>query len=70
MSLIKFNTRFPLFDQMFPEILDTGRFFNEDLILKDNWIPAMNVKENKNDFEIGQRHDLEVIEVIQKMILK
>ena len=51
MSLIKFNRRFPLFDQMFPEILDTDRLFNEDLI-KDNWMPAINVKENTNDFEI------------------
>ena len=52
MSLIKFNRRFPLFDQMFPEILDTDRLFNEDLILKDNFMPAINVKENENDFEI------------------
>ena len=52
MSLIKFNRRFPLFDQMFPEILDTDRLFNEDLILKDNWMPAINVKENETDFEI------------------
>ncbi len=52
MSLIKFNRRFPLFDQMFPDILDTDRLLNEDLILKDNWIPAINVKENKENFEI------------------
>jgi len=52
MSLIKFNRRFPLFDQMFPDILDIDRLLNEDLIVKDNWIPAINVKENKNDFEI------------------
>ena len=52
MSLIKFNRRFPLFDQMFPEILDTDRLFNEKLILEDNWLPAINVKENKDDFEI------------------
>lgn len=52
MSLIKFNRRFPLFDQMFPDILDTDRLLNEDLILNDNWIPAINVKENKEDFEI------------------
>jgi len=52
MSLIKFNRRFPLFDQMFPDILDTDRLLNENLILKDNWIPAINVKENKEDFEI------------------
>jgi len=37
---------------MFPEILDTGSIFNEDLMLKDNWIPAINIKENKKDFEI------------------
>lgn len=52
MSLIKFNRRFPLFDQMFPEILYTDRLFNEKLILEDNWLPAINVKENKDDFEI------------------
>ena len=52
MSLIKFNRRFPLFDQMMPEILDTDKFFNEDLLLRDRWMPAINVKENKNDFEI------------------
>ncbi len=52
MSLIKFNRRFPLFDQMFPETMDTDRWFNEELILKNNWIPAINVKENENDFEI------------------
>ncbi len=52
MSLIKFNRRFPLFDQMFPEILDTDKWLNEDLILKDNWIPAINIKENESDFEI------------------
>ena len=52
MSLIKFNRRFPLFDQMFPEILETDRLFKEDLILEDNWMPAINVKENEFNFEI------------------
>ncbi len=67
MSLIKFNRRFPLFDQMFPDILDTDRLLNEDLIVKDSWIPAINVKENKNDFEIEvaapgfSKKDFEVI---------
>jgi HSP20 family protein len=37
---------------MFPEILDRERWLNEDLILKDNWIPAINVKENEKNFEI------------------
>ena len=52
MSLIKFNRRFPLFDQMFSDILDTDRLLTEDLFVKDNWIPAINVKENNDDFEI------------------
>ena len=52
MSFIKFNRRFPLFDQMFPAILDTDRLLNEDLLLKDSWVPAINVKENKDNFEI------------------
>lgn len=52
MSLIKFNRHFPLFDQIFPAILDTDRLLNEDLIVKDNWIPAINIKENNNYFEI------------------
>lgn len=36
MSLIKFNRRFPLFDHMFPDILDADRLLNEDLIVEDN----------------------------------
>lgn len=52
MSLIKLNRRFPLFDKMFPDILDSDRLFDENLILENNWLPAINVKENKNDFEI------------------
>ena len=52
MSLVKFNRRFPLFDRMFPEILDTDKWFNEDLLLGDKWMPAINVKENKSNFEI------------------
>ncbi len=41
-----------MFDAMFPEILDTDSLFNEDLVLSNNWVPAINVKENKKDFEI------------------
>ena len=52
MSLIKFNRRFPLFDQMFPEILETNDLFKENLILKDNWMPAINVKEDEKNFDI------------------
>lgn len=53
MSLINFNRRLPLLDTMFPDIMDpTDRLFDEELFLKNNWMPAMNVKEHKDDFEI------------------
>lgn len=52
MTLVKFNRRFPLFDQMFPEILDADSLLKKNLILEDNWIPAINVKENTNNFDI------------------
>ena len=52
MSLIKFNRRFPLFDQWFPSILETDKLLNEDLLIHDDWIPAINVKEDKEHFEI------------------
>lgn len=53
MTLLSLNQRFPLLDTMFPDMMDvTSRLFNEDLLLRNNWIPAMNVKEHKDDFEI------------------
>jgi len=53
MSLVNFNRRLPLLDTMFPDIMDTtDRLFNEDLLLRNNWVPAMNVKEHKDNFEI------------------
>lgn len=52
MSLVKFNRRFPMFDQLFPDMLHTEPFFTDTLISKDNWIPSINVVENENNFEI------------------
>ena len=52
MSLIKYNRRFPFFDQVFPEMLDTHGLFNENLVLEDNWIPAINIKEDDNNIDI------------------
>jgi HSP20 family protein len=52
MSLIKFNRSFPKLEKMFPNVLDVDRLFDENLILESNWIPAVNVKENNNNFEI------------------
>lgn len=75
MSLIKFNRRFPLFNQMLPNILDTDRLLDEDLFLNDNWIPAINVKENKNNFEIEvaalgfSKKDFEVTIVFELILL-
>lgn len=52
MSLVKFNRRFPMFDQFFPDMLHTEPFFTDTLISKENWIPSINVIENENNFEI------------------
>jgi len=53
MSLVKFNRRLPIFDRMFPDISDiTDNMLTEDLFQRDNWMPAINVKEHKKDFKI------------------
>jgi len=53
MSLVQFNRRLPIFDRMFPEISDiTDNMLTEDLFQRDNWMPAINVKEHNKDFEI------------------
>ncbi len=53
MSLIKFNkNRFPWFNDKVPTWLDTDDFFADDFFIRERNLPAMNVKENKGDFEI------------------
>ncbi len=52
MSLIKFNDRFPWNNSVFTNFLNTDDFFNNDFFAKDSLMPAMNVKENDDDFEI------------------
>ena len=52
MSLIKFNDRFPLSTSVFNNFLNAEDFFNDDFFAKDSLMPAMNVKENSNDFEV------------------
>ncbi len=53
MSLIKFNrNRLPFFDDRISSWIDTDDFFSDDFFTRDRNLPAMNVKENKNDFEI------------------
>ena len=56
MSLIKFNTRNRLFpswnNDSLKSFLSTDDFFNNDFFDEDGLMPAMNVKEHENDFEI------------------
>lgn len=53
MSLIKFNkSRFPWINDRVSTWLDTDDFFSDDFFVKDRKLPAMNIKENKDDFEI------------------
>jgi HSP20 family protein len=53
MSLIKFNkNRFPWINDRVSTWLDTDDFFADDFFVKERKLPAMNVKENKDDFEI------------------
>ncbi len=53
MSLIKFNkNRLPWINDRVASWLDTDDFFADDFFIRDNNLPAMNVKENKKDFEI------------------
>lgn len=53
MPLVQFNRRLPILDRMFPEFSDiTENMMTEDLFQRDNWMPSINVKEHKNDFEI------------------
>ena len=53
MSLIKFNkNRFPWISDRMATWLDTDDFFADDFFVRDRNLPAMNVKEHKDDFEI------------------
>lgn len=53
MTLVKFkNRRLPWYDTMFTDLLGTDRLLTNDLLLEDKWIPAMNIKEKKQNFEI------------------
>jgi len=52
MSLIKFNDRLPWANSVFTNFLNTDDFFNDNFFAKDSLLPAMNVKENDDNFEI------------------
>ena len=52
MSLIKFNNRFPLIDSMFGDLWNNERLFFDDFNLRNQIMPAVNIKEHKDTFEI------------------
>ena len=53
MSLIKFNrNRFPWFDEEVSNWMDTNRLFSDDFFIQNRNLPAMNVKENDDNFEL------------------
>lgn len=53
MPLVQFNRRLPILDRMFPEFSDiTENKLTEDLFQRENWMPSVNVKEHKDDFQI------------------
>lgn len=52
MSLIKFNNRFPWSNTALTNFLSADDFFNDDFLTKDSLMPAMNVKEHDDDFDI------------------
>lgn len=52
MSLIKFSERLPLSTSVFNNFLNADDFFNDDYFAQESLMPAMNVKENQDDFEV------------------
>lgn len=53
MTLTQFkNRRLPWLENMFTDLLETDRLQTNDLLLETKSIPAMNIKENKDNFEI------------------
>lgn len=53
MPLVKFNRRMPMLERMFPEFSDISEnMMTEDLFRSENWMPAINVMESKDDFQI------------------
>ncbi len=53
MTLVKFKRPgLPWFDNMLPDLLGTDRLLTDDFFMENRWMPAMNVKETKDHFEI------------------
>ncbi len=73
MTLVKFKKpRLPWYDTMFTDLLGSDRMLTNDFFLENKWVPAMNIKEtddlfdidiaapgfNKKDFEISIENGL------------
>ncbi len=53
MTIVKFKKhRLPWYDNMFTDFLGTDRLLTNDFFRDDKWMPAMNIKENDENFEI------------------
>ena len=53
MTLVKFKKhRLPWSDNMFADLISADRLLTNDFFRDDNWMPAMNIKENDKSFEI------------------
>ena len=54
MTLVKFKrpTRLPWYDNMFTDLMRSDRLLTDDFFAEKEWIPAMNIKELKDHFEI------------------
>lgn len=69
MTIVKFKkpARLPWYDNMFTDLLRTDRLMTNDFFTDKEWIPAMNIKELKEYFEIEvaapgfEKEDFEII---------
>jgi len=53
MTLVKFKKhRLPWYDSMFTDLLGSDRLLTNDIFMENKWTPAMNIKENEENFEI------------------
>lgn len=53
MTLVKFKKqRLPWYDAMFTDLLGADRLLTKDFFMENKWIPAMNIKESEDQFEI------------------
>lgn len=53
MTLVKFKKpRLPWYDTMFNDLLGSDRLFTNDFFMESKWVPAMNIKEKDDLYEI------------------